>query len=487
MTTMTTNQKRTWKNFNKLMRGARLFDFGKQLIQRPRMQANVNQATTMKQMRRHINAENEITDGVDIELPALKRRQLLPSGSHQAPNPEEAGDDYDSLTGLVSNSMMEGETLGHVFQKRMADNKRDAKREIVPISGNIYRYWALGGFFGGIFSDDVEHFMRKTFGMLACATIQFVAPLAVIISTMFSIDWTHVAIGTSPWYSRTHKEEFGVSHLLARILGLIFIVAYTLWALEKLQGERQDWLKLKSLFNIYEAQQTGRTSGYCKTSAAKFFLNVGPAINCLTYCNCLIAMALLLKLSESPKDVVFDSLSLLFLIKLDDMDSDLGLLSADDWSKAEMGTFVYESIMGFSDTLPGDELGLADASGFFLDNTRFPDGDPRCDLDDKDEEGNLFIDFDGINVDEPESLTRGVTDNHPCYIFTIPFLKLLIFLGLLFWFFVKDVKETEAVQAEATKEAVQEELNNLKVQIAGLVSQVVGIEGKLTLPSPVPQ
>lgn len=434
------------------MRGARIFDIAKQLIQQPRLQDTITQATTTKQRRMHINADKVFTDGVDVESPALKRRQFSPSGSHTM----QLGDEYeDEEDGLVPS--VPAPTLVSAFAQAMSDATAAKGQKFLPVAGNMYRYWAMNGNVFNWEKDADETLckkgsrLRKTFGMLLLLLIQLVAPSAVIVATIYKIQWHEVQWWESdPWYIH-HNQEYGVSWFTSRILGLGFIAAYSLWALDRIESEKSDWLKLNSLLNIYERSQEENgfwSNTFCGWSTTRFFLWLGPAVNCLTFLGCAVAMLLLLKVADSPKDVVFDSLSLLFLLQLDDLDSDLGFLDEDDWDQKGMGQFVYECIM-----LPN-----AIADPFFADDVKFPDGDPRV-VQDPDPE------FD-LNVDDPATLVAtGVTKNHPCYSFTRVALHCVFFFALVFWLGVKNVKMAD-----------EPDIAVLKTDLAALQTRLVALE-----------
>jgi len=442
MTTTNKNlSKKTRSNFNKIMRGARLFDLAKQSIQQPRLQDTSTQAPTMKQRRMHIDAEKANSDGVDVELPALKRRQLSPSGSHMTMDEED--DEEASLIGE------EHDTLGQAFQKKMLEAKTARElRKYAPIAGNMYRYWAMsGGVFTWNKADEEEDVcdkasrMRKVFGMLTLLLIQVVAPPAVIVATMYKIEWDNVKMWQHDPVYIEGSAEYGVSWFTSRILGLAFITAFSLWSLDQIEGEKSDWLKLNSLLNFYESAEK-LDSGY-KTcySPERFWLWMGPVINCLAYLGCGVAMILLLKVADSPKDVVFDSLSLLFLLKLDDLDSDLGFLDSGDWDGKEMGTYLYD-YMTYG---PAQDL-------FFNDGAMFPKGDPR-DVDDP------------FDVDDPDTLVAyEATMVHPFYTLTRFALYCLNIAAVIFWFCAATVKEKDSP-----------DITNLNANITSLKADITSL------------
>jgi len=465
------------QTFTKIMRpGARLVGLGQMLSPQSRTSGTGNKETAGQQEM-----------DVDVEVPALGCRQLVPDGDHQASyeddpydSPGEGeGEDGEGEDSEDDNPIEQG--LRRAFKRAMTlprtKDRSSDDYQGAPIEGNIYRYWAMMGGFGlklkkkwqiipvyGSF-DNKEVYdwqgLVKACGMFIILPIQIFAPLAIFFSQLVQIDPSQSGFfwsSNSSWC----PEEDCVSWVLARMLGFLFMLSYIFWAIFKVASERADWLKISALLTIYEdCVKGGDNYNCCRPSKTKFYLHLGPWINCYMYLVCGLSMCLLLKLSVSPTDVVFNSLAVLFIMKLDDSDSDLAVLQVDDWDPAEFGKFLYKEFGNGAGAGVGEVYGEGVGDAYFQEGVYCDTGiqqtiksttlDPRREYWDIDREEPPFD-----LIDDPDALIKACPEfhDHKAYIATRICLWGLLVLLPFFWIFVTLVPQdgtTEQVQMEMKK------------------------------------
>jgi len=128
--------------------------------------------------------------------------------------------------------------------------------------------------------------------------------------------------------------------------------------------------------------RTGNFQGFAVTHSCRrlsaftgLWLRFGAVVNCYVIVMCSLDMVLLFWLAEGPKDIVFDSLSLLFLFTLDNSSSDLNVISCANWDDEVIGTFYWEKMQRYVEDLgypawsEDDGVDVKDIA----DQTTFPD------------------------------------------------------------------------------------------------------------------
>jgi len=484
------------QKFTKPMRpGAPLVRRSQMLIPQPRTQAIGNEEIAKQQQ---IDGKKAIAS------------DLAPAGYHQAPQPAEyeafpSESDEDGGTEDGSEpseiSRQSPEVMGQSYTKRMKKMQRDKSKELYkamnsaddddgdapldtssnagePINGNIYRYWCVNG--GSVFnfktfsckgakakgekkkkSPIFDAAWSKVFGMVLIAIIQLVAPIAVLLSKHWTVQSYKLGFPLA-----NHGYDHGPGHslsegfctwLLAYFLGILFVLTYMFWAMNQVNSEEGDWIKIKALLTMREYEKD-KTYSF---SWSRIYLNMDAVMNCVMLLVCGIAMALVLKLSDTPKDVVFDSLSLLFILKLDDIGSDLGFLDGEDWDAKEFGKWVFDEFgTGAVDTRQngvGDmyyyRLGLFDT-----DDDDDDDDDPRLKY-----YRDNFLDM----INNPDAVlkeSRVFDSGKPFGVWMYKatrylFMFVLLPLALFFWFGVVTLEETPKEVAEQVQVEIKKLLN----------------------------
>merc|ERR1740138_1604670 len=125
---------------------------------------------------------------------------------------------------------------------------------------------------------------------------------------------------------------------------------------------------MNGLFVVVECKQTWfklyNTFQYLKRSAPNLtiqgerFLYLGAFVDCWTVLWCCASCYIVVGTSGSVQDVLFDSLSLLFLYNLDEVGGDLGFVDEDDWPGARLG-WIFKEMVKEDWQTPDEDSGTA--------------------------------------------------------------------------------------------------------------------------------
>lgn len=201
----------------------------------------------------------------------------------------------------------------------------------VPIKSNIYRYWALGG---------KKRSWLHYFGLRFVFLIQLVAPFAILRENYFKWDFQHSQI-------RFVKYEYGsnihgVSHLLGRLLQFCFIYCIGLHSLSIIKKAAEENSMLSSLFDELKRRKddnsnvvSGRKPYVGRWSQTCLLLDC--VMICYVITLGLIDMVAIFSENGGPKDVVFDSLALLFIFHLHEVEGGLTFVSIQDFNERRVG------------------------------------------------------------------------------------------------------------------------------------------------------
>mmetsp|Transcript_134474 Transcript_134474/g.335437 ORF Transcript_134474/g.335437 Transcript_134474/m.335437 type:complete len:404 (-) Transcript_134474:54-1265(-) len=233
-----------------------------------------------------------------------------------------------------------------------------------PIEGNIYRYWAFG------FRPPVMFVSSAQFAVML---IQLLAPVAICYEAVHKIRDNEIRLGFGDWHQDPLSTEPAFSFHSKRVLALLFVFCFVVNAYRTHMQDTVAWrksyhllkmmmeLKLARAKQMYIDQQARKAIYPNPTSdtpydeeikkaedkADKFYQSIkwgwlyaDSYINGFTMILCCVGSLLCMAAAESVKDVVFDSVGLLFLFSLDDIASELGFLTSEDWPSRELGEFL---------------------------------------------------------------------------------------------------------------------------------------------------
>ncbi|CAE7377802.1 unnamed protein product, partial [Symbiodinium sp. CCMP2456] len=197
-------------------------------------------------------------------------------------------------------------------------------QNVRPISGNIYRYWALGG-------------RKKSwliyFGFRFVLLIQLLVPMAICRWSYYQYDWPHTEIKLVRY--KFGDLEFGVSHVLGRLLSFLFTYCISLHAMsitrKACKGNQSLFLLISNL-----PEESIQIPPW---TYAYLFLD--GFMTCYLTMVSLIAMVLVFSFAASPKDICFDALGLLFILRLHEVEGDLDFISTQDFDSDRIAELCH--------------------------------------------------------------------------------------------------------------------------------------------------
>lgn len=234
-----------------------------------------------------------------------------------------------------------------------ADNliDQDWLGKIDEMPGNIYRIAAFGGLQICLDADkkmDILQNVARLFGTFLIFLVQLIAPPALFFTYTVGVgtgkskrfNWgMWCLMGEDPdcagSLSDWHGEE---GFWLAKTMGLIFVCLFSLNGLFVILDERRAWKQLDSMLRYLDSH-TPRFEWQ-----GEWLLYLDAFMNCWVVFWCTLDSYLLVGASRTMKDVLFDSLSLLFLYNLDDISGDLGFVNTDDWDGLRLG-WIYDQMV----------------------------------------------------------------------------------------------------------------------------------------------
>eukprot|EP00434_Breviolum_minutum_P023435 symbB.v1.2.020671.t1/scaffold1751.1/size103110/2 len=144
------------------------------------------------------------------------------------------------------------------------------------------------------------------------------------------------------------SNVIGVSHLLGRFLQVLFIYCIGLHSLHIVQQAAKDNSLLAALFDELKRRKThpeGRERASILSTSSQTFVG-GWSQTCL-FLDCfmmcyvvtlgLIDMVAIFTSSSGPKDVVFDSVALLFVFHIHEVQGGLSFVSVQDFNQLRIG------------------------------------------------------------------------------------------------------------------------------------------------------
>ena len=235
------------------------------------------------------------------------------------------------------------------FRSRKQRQLLEQMAQPQPLGGNIYRYMAA--LVNVATGQDPEanpdvtdagcccdfrkccdtSWWRLTPGsILTVMTIQLLAPVSICYSHIKRLDWhsTHFGLG----------HESGVEFWMGRCLAALFLFGFAGFLRvhlgEEIHADRK--MRLLIMKDVRLGQLMGR---------AHLWMTVGRIVNFSVSFFCLVAMWLVFHVSSDPKDVVYDSMGLAFIIKLDNVAGDMGVIGPAQWDENVLGIY-WTLVMG---------------------------------------------------------------------------------------------------------------------------------------------
>lgn len=203
--------------------------------------------------------------------------------------------------------------------------------------GNAYRIAAYGKLWT---FDTHTHFLFDLSRMLGCTLIFFLQILGPpILFLSAAAGW-----GIRPSF---YKDEVAVPGFMdfsawenrksTKILAMLFIACFCLNGVFVIMDEMKSWKKMDQTFRTLNRKTEAHLRG-------EGWLFLDAITNCWTILWCCLCTSVVIAPAQTPKDVVFDSLGLLFLYNLDDIGGDFGFLNADDWPGDRLAWIYNEMV-----------------------------------------------------------------------------------------------------------------------------------------------
>jgi len=123
-----------------------------------------------------------------------------------------------------------------------------------------------------------------------------------------------------------------------KALGLVFILSFILNGLFLAIEERSTWKNIYNTFRFLDWKNDKFIM------PGRVWLSMSAFVNCWVLLWSCLDMYVVVGASVGPQDLVMDALGLLFLQNLDDVGSDLGFISADDWPGLRLA-WIYNELV----------------------------------------------------------------------------------------------------------------------------------------------
>jgi len=236
----------------------------------------------------------------------------------------------DEEAGEPATNHREGEAIDdaknyrELMEYSAADKKdKDADEDVMPIPGNMYRWWGLG----------LMNNWRsvQNFGLLFIFAAQAFAPPACIVNNFYRLDWTNWKFGVDDW-----NMYHGIGNFSKHLVATIFLCMFTLNGMMVIKQERIASMKIAALLDFRGTNY----EGYNK-DVKYFWLITGRIMNCVVVLECCVITYFSFVLSDTPMDVLFNAMAVTFLYNLDDIAGEMGFLGDEDWDGEALGKLYY--------------------------------------------------------------------------------------------------------------------------------------------------
>ncbi|CAK0867667.1 unnamed protein product, partial [Prorocentrum cordatum] len=253
----------------------------------------------------------------------------------------------------AKDSILEANSISEMFWAAEEHIDDDWLGGVDELPGNIYRIAALGTLtsqFSEKDADPTDTFRRlvRVVGCITIFLIQLCGPPLLIASVYF--DWGIIRDNDIHW--RDWEPSFSDWQAIktTKVLSTLFLFVFSINGLYVILQEKQSWAKIYKTFRYLKHNTPNMDV------RGEPFLILGPIVNSWVVLLTSIASFTILGASFSPRNVLFDALGLLFLYNLDDINSDLGFVSADDWDGLRLGWIYQEMVVpNYSPSVSSDE------------------------------------------------------------------------------------------------------------------------------------
>eukprot|EP00928_Gymnodinium_smaydae_P087696 TRINITY_DN71929_c0_g1_i1.p1 TRINITY_DN71929_c0_g1~~TRINITY_DN71929_c0_g1_i1.p1 ORF type:complete len:364 (-),score=55.53 TRINITY_DN71929_c0_g1_i1:256-1347(-) len=242
----------------------------------------------------------------------------------------------------------EEETLAHVAAK-VALKDKDAALKVAamdvakaieedgePLEGNIYKYFAFREFMEtklvgeeSILNPPSRLFDRLVVraGLVLIMIIQIVSPIGILTGNVFTL----IASVFDPFSPDAPFWSYAPSQWIVVLCAQAFLFCFILSAYKGTVSDLANMEQYAELVGLLEKH--GQPVNKC-------MLIADALVNSYAAVFLSVSMFTILFKEENAQGVIMDSLSLAFVLNIDDLSSDLGFLG-DVWDAAKVGKFVH--------------------------------------------------------------------------------------------------------------------------------------------------
>jgi hypothetical protein len=240
---------------------------------------------------------------------------------------------------IAKDKILEAPSLTDMFDTAAEYIDDEWLGDIDELPGNIYRIVALGTLTEnlGKDADPLVTLMKivRILGFISIFLVQLFGPplLLAAVTCGWGIDLGEDGdkyIHWRWWTPTLHDYEM---YSTTKLLSSLFLFIFPINGLYVLLEEKQSQYKIYQTFR-YLKHNTPNMDVH-----GSHYLIVGALVNSWVVVVTTFASFQILGggRAPSPRGLLFDALGLLFLYNLDDLDSDLGFVSLDDWDGVRLG------------------------------------------------------------------------------------------------------------------------------------------------------
>lgn len=226
--------------------------------------------------------------------------------------------------------------------ENMTSEALDRKWE--PLEGNIYKSWAFGLVSLGTVSG---------FGMVVIFLIQVTAPFAIAYTYYHELgihSLHQLSLNTPPKWELTKAEGISdkIVSLWKSFLVVCFIICMLLNAIEQNRAEALSWTKSKLFWDAL-AYKFPDLYSMGAMNGLPGGLELGAVLNCYMLIVVSSVTFILMYFCGNLVDVVMNIMALMFIYRLDDLDSEFVFFGNTDWNQDTMGKIASVVVMVQSD------------------------------------------------------------------------------------------------------------------------------------------
>lgn len=224
-----------------------------------------------------------------------------------------------------------------------------------PLDGNIYKYFAFRRFFETPYCGQASVFTPPsstfdycilTAGLIFIMIIQVLAPIGILSGNAATL----IASCYNPFRPDAYFRNYELSQWIVVLCAQAFLFCFILNAYKATVSDGNTMKDIGELAALVEKHGQ---------PVRRWVLILDALVNSYAAVFLSVSMFTILFSEENAQGVIFDSLSLAFVLNIDDLSSDLGFLG-DVWDANKIGKFLNimrrsEELFAYDEESPDDE------------------------------------------------------------------------------------------------------------------------------------